>query len=122
MRGGIDNLMMLSSMLPGIDIYYYCNANGERIFPKNFLDGNNKNNNHIGYLKHFYTKTAEEFCNKINKGDGQFHKNHYKYLPHIKFKIDFFFTLNKITIKKIKILEKCLGIDLSTYKNKIKEL
>ena len=52
-RGGIDNLMMLSSMLPGIDIDYYCNANGERIFPKNFLDGNNNNINFNAYLKHF---------------------------------------------------------------------
>ena len=120
-RGGIDNLIMLSSMIPGINIDYYFNANGERIFPINFFNANNKNYELIGYLKHFYTKTAEEFCNKINKGDGQFHKNHYKYLPHIKFKISFFFTLNKITNKKIKILEKCLGINLNNYKNKIKE-
>lgn len=119
-RGGFDNLIIPTSMLPGININYFCNSNGERIFPSSYLNVE-YNNNSMAYIKHFYTKTAEEFCNKINKGDAQFHKNHPKYLSHIYSKINYFFLFNKKTKKKIKILEKCLDINLKKYIDQLKE-
>lgn len=119
-RGGFDNLIIPTSMLPGININYFCNSNGERIFPPNYLNGK-YNSNPMAYIKHFYTKTAEEFCNKINKGDAQLHKNHPKYLNRIYDKIYNFFLFNKITKKKIEILEKCLDINLKKYINKLKK-
>ncbi len=66
----------------------------------------------IYLIKHFYTKTAEEFCEKINKGDVQFNEDQFHYERIINTKINTFFKINKKTIGKIKILEKCLGINL----------
>ena len=72
-------------------------------------------------LKHFYTKTAEEFCNKIKRGDAIFNKDQFHYNGIINGKIVLFFSINKITMSKIKILEKCLGINLKEYKEKLKQ-
>ena len=105
-------------MIPGINIHYFCNSNGERIYPNNFYNYNYKNNL-TGFIKHYYTKTAEEFCYKIKKGNAHFHKNHPNYIQSIENRISFFFFLNKITKEKIQILEKCLGIDLNKYKKNI---
>ena len=68
-RTKISRLIIVSTLMIGINTKYFCDSNGNRIFPKSF--------SHFippkepeAYIKHFYTKTAEEFCNKINKGDG----------------------------------------------------
>ena len=69
------------------------------------------------FIKHFSTKTAEEFCNKLKKkGDAQFNKGQFQYEEIINRKIDIFFSINKITIQKIKILEDCLGHNLIKYR------
>ncbi len=105
-------------MIPGINIYYFCNSNGERIYPNNFYN-NNYQNNLTSFIKHYSTKTAEEFCSKIKKGNAHYHKNHPDYIQIIKNRTLYFFYVNKITKEKIKILEKCIDIDLSEYKKKI---
>ena len=52
-----------------------------------------------GYLKHFSDKTAEEYCDKIAK--GQIGKR-----PHnVMDRIDIFFKLNKLTEEKLKIFK-----------------
>jgi hypothetical protein len=54
--------------------------------------------------------------NKLKRGDGEkgiSKKNDY-------YQIRKFFYINKITLQKIKYLEKHLGVDLSQYKNKLK--
>lgn len=118
-RGDIKNLIIPSSHIIGINIDYFCNSNGMRIIPQTFYDIHFANNNNA-YIKHFYTKTAEEFCNKINKGDVQFHRENLHYKNIIKSKLKFFFSINKITKKKIKILENCLNLKLDAfYKKKI---
>lgn len=84
----------------------YCNSKGELIYPKSYVH-HPKENNSIAYLRHYYMKTAEEYCSKILRGDVQM-----KISPNVK-KINRFFLINKKTKEKIKILEKCFNI---TYK------
>jgi hypothetical protein len=81
------------------------------IYPKNFY-GYKFEKKPKAYIKHFFTKTAEEFCGKISRGNAHFHKNHSKYNAIIKGKINLFFKLNKVTDKKIDILERCTGMKL----------
>ena len=61
--------------------------------------------NYLAYIKHFYTKTAEEMCIKINRGDAQFPKE-----KKIIIRLKKFFHINKMTKNKIKILENCSHI------------
>lgn len=84
-RGKIKNLIISSSYIPGINIFNFCNSNGELISQKNFIS-NIFEREPKAYIKHFYTKAAEEFCNKIKikKGHAHFHKKHRKYLKSIK--------------------------------------
>ena len=107
-RGGIENLMMPCSHIPGINVFSFCNSNGEFIYPNNFF-GTKFEKKPKAYIKHFYTKTAEEFCNKINK-DAHRHKNHQNYLTNQKFRINFFFKINKNNSKKLNIIKKCSQI------------
>ena len=116
-RGGFNNLIMPTTMIPGINIYYFCNSNGGNIYPRNFY--NNKfEKNPKAYIKHYYTKTVEEFCYKLCKGNAHFNKFHHNYNNIIKGRINLFFLLNKITKEKIKILENCTGINLQKYLKK----
>ena len=119
-RGGFKNLLIPSTHIPGINIHYFCNSNGERIYPRNFFNSKIENSPKA-FIKHYYTKTVEEFCLKINKGHAHFNKNHPQYIHTIKYRIKLFFLWNNITINKIKILEKCTGINLIKYKEKIKK-
>ena len=85
-RGGIKKLLIPYSIIPGINIYSFCNSKGEKIFPNTFL--NNKIEiSPMAYIKHYYTKTVEEFCNKINKGHAHFHKKHPNYIKSIRNRI-----------------------------------
>ena len=119
-RGGINKLLIPTTLIPGINIYSFCNSNGSKIYPKNFI--NNKIEiSPMAFLKHYYTKTVEEFCNKLNKGNAHYHKNHPNYIQTIKRRINLFFLWNKITIEKIEILEKCTNLSLIYYKNKLKK-
>ena len=119
-RGGFNDLLIPSTIIPGINIHYFCNSKGSRIYPNNFLN-NIIEDEPKAFIKHYYTKTVEEFCIKINKGNAHFHKKHPNYIENIKFRINFFFIFNKITINKIQILEKCTGFKLDNYKIKIKQ-
>ena len=62
-RTKISRLIITSSHIIGINTKYFCDSNGHRLFPKSFhqFDVPDKPQ---AYIKHFYTKTAEEFCNK----------------------------------------------------------
>ena len=111
----MNNLLIPSTHIAGINIHYYCNSNGVRIYPKNFFS-NEIENKPKAFIKHYYTKTVEEFCKKINKGHAHYNINHPNYLESIKLRIKLFFLWNRITNYKIKILENCTGINLNEYK------
>jgi len=68
------------------------------------------------YIDHYNFKSTEEFINKINKGDALFFKDNQ--LDRIRV----YFGINKITIKKIQLIEKGTGLNLSEIKNKLKFL
>ena len=108
-RGNLNNIIIPTAHIFAININYFCNSNGQRVFPENFYQINSSNSD-LAYIKHFSAKTAEEFCNKILKGDAQFDNNHAYYKSTIKNKIKGFFNINKITLGKIDILEKCLNL------------
>lgn len=110
-RGGFNKLLIPTTMIPGINIHYFCNSKGERIYPINFF--NNKiEKNPKAYIKHYYTKSAEEFCFKLKKGNAHFNKKSKDYNKTIKDRIKLFFRLNKKTEEKIKILKNCSGLDI----------
>ena len=71
-------------MIPGINIHYFCNSNGNRIYPKNFYNSITEKEPKA-FIKHYYTKTAEEFCRKINKGNAHYHKEHPNFVESIKY-------------------------------------
>ena len=118
-RTNIPNLIISTTHLIGINTKYFCDSNGNRLFPKSFFEFKVPKKPQA-YIKHFYTKTAEEFCNKINKGDGHFHKSHPDRLNVFKSRIKLFFTFNSITYEKLKIIENCSGMNLKTFRKKMK--
>lgn len=108
-RGNLNNLLFPSVHICGINVNYFCDSTGKRIFPLNFLS-TKFSENYLAYIKHFYTKTAEEFCLKLNRGDAQF-----KYRT-IYSRIKYFFFINKKTKNKIRIIQNCTHLNLSKIK------
>ena len=72
------------------------------------------------FIKHFFAKTAEEFCYKMKRGDAHYNKMNPQYKPIMYRRIRKFFSINKRTENKIKIIEKCLHINLDKYRKKQK--
>jgi len=105
-RGNIENLLITS---PHIAINTnYCNSKGEQIFPISHMDLPIEKNS-LAYIKHFYTKTAEEYCLKRKRGYVQSRPSSNK-----KFdinEINDFFIYNNKTINKQKILESCYNVN-----------
>ena len=75
-----------------------------------------KNGNDFKYnvIDHYYSKSTEEFINKINRGDVW--KDTNEYIMH---RTEKYLKQNNITLEKIEMLEKGIGIDLSKYKKNI---
>ena len=67
------------------------------------------------YIDHYYSKSTEEFINKLNKGDAYFKDD----IKNILYRIKYYFQINKITEKKIEFIENKTGLNLSIYRNKI---
>ena len=83
-----------------------CDSNGNRI--KTFNDVIIPPILDNVYLKHFATKTIEEYIEKIKRG-------HPSQILLLKKWIDNFFNLNKITEEKVKLIENKLNISLDKY-------
>ena len=60
-----------------------------------------------GYLKHFTTKTAEEYCAKIKRGRCAGNKY------DINDRVNFFFNHNKFTKEKLKVFENCFNMSFN---------
>ena len=70
------------------------------------------------YIKHYYSKSLEEFMKKVMRKDGVFTLN-----TKVKMdKIKKYFTYNKITEEKIDFIEEKTGLNLSEYREKIKNI
>ena len=86
-----------------------CNSMGKIIDPINYYTS--PFNYEFSYIKHYSTKTIEEYCNKSKRGrsdklvrlDKKTLKKYFKY----------FFKLNKKTKKKIEYFNKCFNFTIS---------
>ena len=105
-RGGLKNIIFFSVHVCAKNINYFCDSTGKRIFPTSYIEIK-KSKDYMAYIKHFYTKTAEEMCIKINRGDAQFSREK-TFIKRLKK----FFSINKI-----KILENCSHINQTKFIN-----
>ena len=62
-----------------------------------------------GYLKHFTTKTAEEYCVKIKRGNNRGKKF------DLKERVNLFFYHNKFTYEKLKVFENTFNMSFKPY-------
>jgi len=95
-----------------------CNNEGKIILKKylNF-EGVNPINIKNAYIIHYRFKSTEEFVNKYKRGyKNWFGKNINNFLKRT---INDFFSVNKITIKKLDYIEKELNLNLSEYRKKL---
>ena len=101
----INGLKVLSTSING------CNGNGKeiKIIDKGYI----KNPDFENYfIDHYYSKSLEEFVEKVNKGDGFFEQSEtYKF-----HRIKRYFLYNKKTLEKIKYIEKKTGLNLEKLK------
>ena len=65
------------------------------------------------YIDHYYSKSTEEFINKLNKGDALFIDNRMQ-------RIQTYFGQSKITKEKIDYIENSTGLNLTIFRNTIR--
>ena len=110
-RGNLSNNYWTKILNPhtSSDKFIACSASGKMI--DNSLAYNNPIEIKNIYLKHYSTKTVEEFCNKIRRGMASFPldmTNERKIE-----RINYFFEINKKTKEKIDILKKNFNISFN---------
>ena len=64
------------------------------------------------YIDHYYSKSTEEFINKLNKGDALFIDNRMD-------RIKTYFSQNDVTNEKIDYFENSTGLNLSMFRNRV---
>jgi hypothetical protein len=68
------------------------------------------------YIDHYYSKSVEEFVEKLNKGDViQGQKDSFKYL-----RVNSYFNRNKLTLEKLNFIENHTKLNLSQFKVRLK--
>ena len=88
-----------------------CDGFGKKKIIQNIVDIFPDYNNY--FIDHYYSKSTQEFINKINRGSIAYGK---KKRINI---INIYFKLNEITSQKIDYFEKEIKINLSIYRNNI---
>ena len=83
-RTDISNLIIVTTLIIGVNTKYFCDSNGKRLFPNNYYNFNPPKKP-TAFIMHFFTKTAEEFCIKLKRGDAQSHKTQSDYNHIINF-------------------------------------
>ena len=69
------------------------------------------------YLRHFYSKSTEEFIDKIMRTDAVHAQN----LGTQLYKIKRYFTYSTVTKEKLDLIENRTGLDLSSYRYRVKK-
>ena len=113
LRGHIPNVKIRRMHIFSRDIKG-CNGFGD-IAELNRLDHIRNPDFKYYYIDHYYSKSLEEFIEKINKGDV-FFDNKTSFKMH---RIKRYFNINKITMEKIQFIEKKTGLNLLKYKKKL---
>ncbi len=70
------------------------------------------------YIDHYYCKSVEEFIEKINKGCAMQEDS----VPYKIHRINRYFDINEINIEKITYIENKTGLNLLSYKLKLKKM
>ena len=114
LRGHIPNIEIKSNHLLNTELKN-CNGYGNknRYFYNTYT---NENDYTHYYIDHYYSKSTEEFIDKINKGDV--------YITTLKYfmeKVDKYFHQSEITKEKIDFIESKTGLNLSIYRSKAKK-
>ena len=79
----------------------------------------NKTDNYYYYIDHYWSKSTEEFVNKLMKGDVLLGKKK-KIKQNNLHRIKLYFTYNNITKEKLDYIEKRTKYDLTKYRLMIK--
>lgn len=74
----------------------------------------------VAYIKHYTTKSTEEFAERLIRGTVNSKNTSDNEYIILRLKL-YYFLFNKITKKKIELLEKKLGLKLTKYFNIINE-
>ena len=95
-RGGIKNAIM--DIHRSYNIKYYCNSEGKIIIPSAYDIKELSIEN--AEIKHYITKTIDEFVIKLIKGWPIVELGSIKYYNFLKHRIKYFFGINKLTKDK----------------------
>ena len=113
LRGKIPNIVIncvhkLNGNLKGCDGF-----GNPKVIPG--IDTNNSDFRFY-YIDHYYSKSVEEFVEKLNKGDvAQGQKSWLKYL-----RLNNYFERNNITMEKLDFIENRTKLDLNMFRDKLK--
>lgn len=111
-RGKIPKLY-IQSIHFGNRKYNMCDGFGNK---RNYTGySTNKADFKYYYFIHYFSKSTEEFINKIKRGDAVYNMK-------ISENIRKYFMINRITVEKLNMFEKRLKINLSKYRNKLKKI
>jgi hypothetical protein len=103
----INNVHTLSKRLIS------CNGFGQKI--ENKTIETNKPDFHYYYIDHYYSKSTEEFLNKLKRGSAV----HGFSILHIVMRIRVYFQINEITKEKLDYIEEEIKLNMSEYRNRI---
>ena len=90
----------------------YKNCNGFGHLYKHKRKFATENDYKYYYIDHYYSKSTEEFINKIKKGDAQ-----YRSLSYALHRIDKYFSQSEFTEEKRLMIQNLTGINLTKFKN-----
>ena len=110
-RGNIPNIRIYNNHVINFEKESWNAFGVKKLFNQSIVIENPDNKNY--YIDHFYSKSAEEYINKRNRG-SIFYGN--KSRINLYF-IDLYFKNNRITKEKINYFEKKTLFNLSKYKN-----
>ena len=117
LRGHIPNVVInnVHKLTTKLKLYKTCNGFGN----PEVIHGVHTYNSDFRfyYIDHYYSKSLEEFIEKINKGDvlsGQ--KVGFKYV-----RINSYFKKNKITLEKLNFIEEHTKLNLTKFKVRLKK-
>ena len=99
-RGGLKDEFLMTAHYP-IFISNCCNSEGGYEVPDDWKMS--KLYYKKAYIRHYFTKTIEEYCDKINLGSVFYGRYRVEEL------IDIFYLINNVTSIKIKMLKTCLN-------------
>ena len=91
-----------------------CDGFGKEINNKTIAT--NKPDYEYYYLDHYYSKSTEEFLNKLKRGSAVHGFN----ILHIIMRIRVYFQINEITNEKLEYIEKEMKLNLSEFRNRTK--